>query len=216
MQEFKHAAQEVLGTERKFTSAYDAFDALQEGVEGNPLLIIKILDVLDNWNYEAFEEQWLTAMETISQNRKEDSQMVVTDIYNPVSGFELPGTMNSMVEEIIWNMNQIMYQYAAEYDYRVVDLFESEICEHTQEDGLHPDQEGQNLIAGLVREKIDTGRFMGEPEEEIIEEPKPEKVMRRRSLAGNIRRAGILILAGIIIVIVIVLIIVIRMKKRKR
>ena len=51
MQEFRSAAQEVLGTDRKFLSVYDAFDALQEGVGGNPLLIVKILDVLNSWDY---------------------------------------------------------------------------------------------------------------------------------------------------------------------
>ncbi len=214
MQEFKYAAREVLGTDRKFSSAYDAFDALQEGVESNPLLIVKILDVLDNWDYDAFEERWITAMEIISRHRKESSQFIVTDIYNPVGGFELPGTMNAMVEEIIWNMNQVMYQYAEEYDYRMVDLFESEICGHTQEDGLHPDQEGQNLIARLVREKIDTGRFLGEPEKEVEEEARPEKTVRRRSLAGDIRRMAILAAGAVVLCIVIM--IYVRKVKRKR
>lgn len=180
MQEFKKAAQEVLGTDRKFLSVYDAFDAMQEGVENNPLLIVKVLDVLNNWDYTVFEEQWTTAMDTIAEHRKDTAQLVVTNIYNPVSRFELPGTMNSIVEDIICNMNQIMYEHAEDYDYRVVDLFDSEIVSHTQEDGLHPDQEGQELIAGLAAEKIDTGRFKGEPEKEIKEEPRPEKKEPRR------------------------------------
>ena len=88
--------------------------------------------------------------------------------------------MNGIVEDIILNMNQIMYEHAEEYDYRVIDLFDSEICEHTQEDGLHPDQEGQALIAKLAAEKIDTGIFKGEPEKIIKEVPRPRKVERRR------------------------------------
>ena len=180
MQEFKKAAQEVLGTDRKFASVYDAFDAMQEGVENNPLLIVRILDVLNNWDYGIFEEQWKAAMETITEHRKDTAQLIVTNIYNPVSRFELPGAMNGIVEDIICNMNQIMYEYAEEYDYRVVNLFGSEICDHTQEDGLHPDQEGQKLIADLAAEKIDTGRFKGEPEKEMKEEPRPEKVKPRK------------------------------------
>lgn len=180
MQEFRRAAQEVLGTDRKFLSVYDAFDALQEGVGGNPLLIVKILDVLNNWDYTMFEEQWIMAMETIAEHRKDTAQMIVTNIYNPVSRFELPESMNGIVEDIILNMNQIMYEHAEEYDYRVIDLFDSEICEHTQEDGLHPDQEGQALIAELAAEKIDTGIFKGEPEKIIEEAPRPRKVERRR------------------------------------
>lgn len=199
MQEFKRAAQEVLGTDRKFLSVYDAFDALQEGVEGNPLLIVKILDVLNNWDYTIFEEQWITAMETIAVHRKETAQLVVTNIYNPVGRFELPGAMNGIVEDIIQNMNQIMYEHAGDYDYRVVDLFESEICSHTQEDGLHPDEEGQELIAALAAEKIDTGRFKGEPEQEIKEEPRPKKVEPRKyslwTVLGPLPWIGLAILA---------------------
>lgn len=180
MQEFRKAAQEVLGTDRQFLSVYDAFNALQEGVEGNPLLIVKILDVLNNWDYAIFEEQWTTAMETIKEHRKDTAQLIVTNIYNPVGQIELPESMNDIVEDIILNMNQIMYDHAEEYDYRVVDLFDSEICEHTQEDGLHPNQEGQELIAGLAAEKIDTGIFKGKPEKIIKEEPRPKKVERRR------------------------------------
>lgn len=200
MQEFKKAAQEVLGTDRRFLSVYDAFDALQEGVEGNPLLIVRILDVLNNWDYALFEEQWTAAMETITKHRKDTAQLIVTNIYNPVSQFDLPGTMNDIVEDIIQNMNQIMYDYTEEYDYRVVDLFNSEICEHTQEDGLHPDQEGQALIAGLALEKIDTGIFKGEPEKIIKEEPRPKKVERRRyslwTVLGPLPLIGLAILAG--------------------
>lgn len=201
MQEFKKAAQEVLGTERRFLSVYDAFDALQEGIEGNPLLIMKILDVLNNWDYEVFEEQWVLAMETITEHRKDTAQLVVTNIYNPVSQFELPESMDDIVEDIILNMNQIMYDYAQEYDYRVVDLFASEICEHTQQDGLHPDQEGQALIAKLAAEKIDTGIFKGEPEKIIKEEPRMKKEKRRRysvwTVLGPLPWILLALLAGI-------------------
>ncbi len=186
MQEFKGAAQEVLGTERRFASAYDAMDALMEGVEGNPLLIMKVLDVLNNWDYDGFEEQWILAMEKLSAHRKESSQLIVTNIYNPVSGFELPASMNQIVEDIILNMNEIMYQYGEKYDYYVVDLFSSDICDNLQEDGLHPNQEGQEIIAELVLEKVDTGRFIGKPEKEIKKESGPERAVRRRFSLWNV------------------------------
>ena len=205
MQEFKGAAQEVLGTERKFAGAYDAMDALMEGVEGNPLLIMKVLDVLNNWDYAAFEEQWVLAMEKIFAHRKESSQMIVTNIYNPVSRFELPGSMNQIVEDIILNMNEIMYQYAEKYDYCVVDLFSSDICDYLQEDGLHPNQEGQEIIASLVSEKIDTGRFMGEPEKEIKEEVRPKKAVRRRFSLWNILGPVPFLLGAAVLLIVLLL-----------
>lgn len=155
---------------------------------------------MEDWDYAAFEEQWAAAMETISQYRKDGSQLVVTDIYNPVNQFELPGTMNMVVDEVIQNMNQVMYDHAEEYDYHVVNLFESEICEHTQRDGLHPDQEGQRLIAGLAMEKIDTGRFMGEPEKEI-EKTEPARKSIGRTILGNIRKVILLTTAAAVILI---------------
>ena len=63
---------------------------------------------------------------------------------------ELPSTMNGTAEDIIENMNVIIEGYAGEYDYAVADVFSSGILEHVQADGLHPDQEGQELIADLV------------------------------------------------------------------
>lgn len=200
MQEFKLTVREILETDQRFTSAYDAFDALQEGIEENPLLVMRVLGMLEDWDYAVFEEQWVAAMETISQYRKDGSQLVVTDIYNPVNQFELPGTMNMVVDEVIQNMNQVMYDHAEEYDYHVVNLFESEICEHTQRDGLHPDQEGQRLIAGLAMEKIDTGRFMGEPEKEI-EKTEPARKSIGRTILGNIRKVVLLTAAAAVILI---------------
>lgn len=35
-----------------------------------------------------------------------------------------------------------------EYDYQVVDIFQSNVNENVQEDGLHPDQSGQQIIEG--------------------------------------------------------------------
>lgn len=141
----------------------------------------------------------------MSRHRKSTAQLIVTSIYNPVSNFELPGTMNSIVEDIIQNMNQIMYDCAEKYDYLVVDLLESDICDYTQSDGLHPDQEGQKLIAELALEKIDTGRFIGEPEKEIKEEPRPKKTVRQKysiwTFLGPVPFIVLLILIGFIVVL---------------
>ena len=167
------------------------------------------------FNMNTFYELWGTATpqkarEKIAQQivpcenpknvREQALALVVTDIYNPVNQFELPGTMNMVVDEVIQNMNQVMYDHAEEYDYHVVDLFESEICEHTQRDGLHPDQEGQRLIAGLAMEKIDTGRFMGEPEKEI-EKTEPARKSIGRTILGNIRKVILLTTAAAVILI---------------
>ena len=81
--------------------------------------------------------------------------MVVTTIYNPVEKAELPGTLNAVIKSLITKMNEIIYDHTEEYDYQVVDLLNSDIAAHTQSDGLHPDQQGQELIRNLVESALD-------------------------------------------------------------
>jgi lysophospholipase L1-like esterase len=151
---FKNETQEILNSEKKIKSANQAMAQLQAGVKKNPLLILKIIDSLNKWDYSSFESQWVSAMETINSQRKADSQLIVTNIYNPVHSMNLPGTMNNVVEDIIQNMNSIIEKRAEEFDYRVVDLFQSDVVAFVQNDGLHPNQEGQQLIADMVYQEI--------------------------------------------------------------
>ena len=58
--------------------------------------------------------------------------------------------MNQVVEDIISNMNTIISDHAEEYGYSVADLFDSNVSAYVQSDGLHPNQEGQQIIAELV------------------------------------------------------------------
>lgn len=161
LNEFKDEAKEILKSERSFTSAADALEEVEEQVKQNPFLVFRIIDALGNWDYGTFEKEWVRAMDAVTTMKPEDAQIVVTNIYNPMKRLKLPGTMNQVVEEIIGNMNDIIEKHAGDYDYSVVDLFESEITEHVQKDGLHPDQEGQELIARLVRAEV-TGYGDGE------------------------------------------------------
>ena len=127
-----------------------AREFLEEAVKENPFLILKIINALSSWDYQSFETEWISMMDTVCGLKKEDAKIVVTNIYNPVANLELPSTMNQVVEDIIGNMNSIIDDHADRYGYAVADLFGSEISEHVQDDGLHPDQEGQRLIADLV------------------------------------------------------------------
>lgn len=154
MNEFKNESQRIMKTDEKFRSADAALTALQQSVKENPLLVIKIIDALSNWDYATFEQQWVAALDTITANKKQSAQLVVTNIYNPTSNMELPGSMNAVVEKIIANMNGIIEKHAGQYGYQVVDLFQSDITAFAQLDGLHPNQDGQMLIAGLVKEKL--------------------------------------------------------------
>lgn len=150
LNECKNAVQEILDTDVKFKGVGDALDVLGEAVSDNPLLILKIIEAIQEWDYRSFEEQWTEMMDTISDLKKEEAWIVVTNIYNPVEHLELPFTMNLVVENIIQNMNEIIGSYAEEYNYQVADLFHSDVYAHVQEDGLHPDQNGQQIIADTI------------------------------------------------------------------
>lgn len=153
LDECKNVVQELLNTDTKFKSADEALKSLKSSVKKNPLLVLSAIDALSNWDYQSFETQWKTMMKTINSIKKEDAQIIVTTIYNPVADMKLPATMNQVVEGIIENMNSIIIKNADKYGYEVADVFDSAISAHVQKDGLHPDQQGQQIIADVVYEK---------------------------------------------------------------
>lgn len=150
LNECKNTVREILDTDTKFKSAEQALKVLEDAMAENPLLIVNIISALGGWDYQSFLEEWKQMMTTVNGLRKEEAIVIVTNIYNPVENMELPSTMNGTAEDIIGNMNVIIEGYAGEYDYAVADVFSSGILEHVQADGLHPDQEGQELIADLM------------------------------------------------------------------
>ncbi len=154
MNEFKKISREILNNQTVFHSADEALLALQEGISSNPLLLVDVAGAITSWDYDSFREQWILAVKTIYSLRKPDSQMVVTTIYNPVENAGLPDTLNTVVKKLISNMNEIIYEYAEEYDYQTADLLNTDIAEHTQSDGLHPSQQGQDLIRNLIETKL--------------------------------------------------------------
>lgn len=153
LNECKSTVRQILKTDTKFKSADEALALLQDAVKENPLLVVKIINALGNWNYETFESQWIEMFDTINELRKEDATVIVTTIYNPVANRKLPSTMNRVVDDIIGNMNQIIQKYSSRCGYEVADLMESTVLAHMQEDGVHPDQTGQRVIAGVAEEK---------------------------------------------------------------
>lgn len=153
LNECKSVVQNILKTDTKFKSADEALEVLEGAVKKNPLLILNIIDALSNWDYVQFESQWIRMMDTINSIKKDDAQIIVTELYNPVVNMKLPSTMNQVVEDIISNMNSIIRDHAQEYGYGVAELSDSTISVHVQDDGLHPDQQGQEIIADLVCEE---------------------------------------------------------------
>lgn len=150
LNECKNAVQEILDTDTKFKSADEALQVLKRSVTEKPLLVLKIIETLEEWDYHTFAVNWTAMMETISSLKKDDAWIVVTNIYNPVVNLSIPSTMGRGVENVIINMNRIIEDYAEKYGYQVADIFNSEVCAHVQPDGLHPDQTGQQIIADQI------------------------------------------------------------------
>ena len=150
LNECKSAVQEILDTDTEFRSAGEALKVLRESVTGNPFLVLKIIETLEEWDYQMFETNWIEMMNRIGSLKKENAWIIVTNIYNPVANLNIPSTMDRGVENVIRNMNQIIEKYAEEYGYQVADIFSSEVCDHVQPDGLHPDQTGQQIIADQI------------------------------------------------------------------
>lgn len=167
LNECKNMVTDILNMDTKFRSAPQAIAALKTAIEKNPLIILKLIDALSKWNYGRFEKQWAQAMKTIQEQKKESAQIIVTNIYNPVHKVEMPGTINKVLEDIIQNMNGIIEKRADEYGYKIVDLFDSDVTAFVQKDGLHPNSDGQQLIADLVYEKLEDPDEKSELQEDI-------------------------------------------------
>lgn len=120
MNQFKKVSKEILNNNTRFSTANQALAALQDGIKANPLLLVKVVSAISNWDYTSFEDDWKLTMENIDSMRPANSEMIVTTIYNPVESMELPGTLNSIVEGLISKMNDIIVSYADDYDYKVV------------------------------------------------------------------------------------------------
>lgn len=187
MNEFKKVSREILGNETRFLTADEALEALQDGIAENPLLLMSVAAEIGGWDYASFEEKWLLTMENISAYRKQDAQMAVTTIYNPMESRELPGTLNAVVEGVISGMNEIIQKHSEEYAYQVVDLFDSGIEENTQSDGLHPNQTGQNMIRELIEYELDLDAFQSEEANEEAKRELEEAAARKAEEAEQKR-----------------------------
>lgn len=216
MDEFKSMCQEILGRSQKFKDLDDALELLNEEVKSRPTLVFKVIGALSNWDYETFEGNWVKSMESISLHKKDSVQVVATNIYNPVEGLDLPETITKVTDSIIKKMNGIIDEYAEVYNYKVVDLFHSDISKHVQVDGLHPNQEGQQLIAAAVIEKVDMtvwgGKNVKQVDENnegsiksIVMEPKVIVENDKKENNGSIGMAGFSIacmgITGVLLII---------------
>ena len=150
LNECKRVVQEILKTDTQFKSADEALASLKESVKKNPLLVLSAINALNNWDYNSFEKEWIQMMKTVNSLKKDAAKVIVTTIYNPAGNMKLPSTLNKIVEDIIENMNAIIEKRAGKYDYEVADVYRSSVISHLQKDGVHPDSQGQQIIADLV------------------------------------------------------------------
>ncbi|KMZ54387.1 SGNH/GDSL hydrolase family protein [Dorea sp. D27] len=151
---FKMACQDVLGREERFWNISDAMEMLNAEMKAHPTTVLKAIGAIAGWDYDAFEESYCTMMDGITGEAEESALIVVTDIYNPTTGLGMPGTLGMVVDSIIDKMNSIIAAHADEYGYHTVDLDEAGISSHVQKDGLHPTQEGQQIIADVVLQEL--------------------------------------------------------------
>lgn len=170
--QFKLASQEVLGHQERFWNLTDAMEMLNEQMKQHPLLVLKAIGVIANWDYDTFDENFCTMLDYIVGNAKDSARIIVTNIYNPTAGLGLPGTLNSVVDSIINKMNSMIAGHAGEYGYELIDLCKSDICSYVQKDGLHPTQEGQQLITDKIMEHVTVHK---QAENEALNKPAKAK-----------------------------------------
>ena len=75
-----------------------------------------------------------------------------------------------------------LISYADDYDYQVVELMDSGIGEKVQSDGLHPNQEGQQLICSLMEDTAKSEPF------EVIREYKEEQEKEKQEALEAAKR----------------------------
>ena len=81
---------------------------------------------------------------------KEEYRKKIIEMVKNVNRKDILIYIFKIVEDIIKNMNAIIEKREGKYDYEVADVYESSVTSHLQKDGVHPDSQGQQIIADLV------------------------------------------------------------------
>lgn len=154
LKRYRELYQEIFDEDTDIGDLKAIIEIIQKEISANPQLIIEAAENIYEWDCSDFEKDWKTMMESISRNQKEDSQVIVTTIYNPVREMEELGVLSQVTEVLIDQMNSIIIDNSEAYGYQAADLSESGIEKCLQPDGLHPDQKGQQLIMENIMRKI--------------------------------------------------------------
>ncbi len=141
---------EIFGEEAEVQDMETVFSAFQKRMAKNPELAAKAAEIMKGWRWEEFEEDWKRMMDSIQKNRKKSCRVIVTTLYNPVGEKEGFRMLNLYIEQQIGRVNDVIMEYQEVYGYQAADIREAGMEEHLQADGLHPDGDGQRIIAGRV------------------------------------------------------------------
>lgn len=153
LKKFRQLYQEVIGGDIETQKMGTVLENIRKEAADNPEFLEEAAEIIGTWDCDAFEKDWKRTMESIRRNRNEDTQVIVTTIYNPVGEIEALGVLNQMIAKTIGRMNQVIIGNSEEYGYQTADLSEAEIEEHLQPDEIHPDQYGQRMIMEIIKEK---------------------------------------------------------------
>lgn len=153
LKKFRELYQEVFDADMKVRDIGTILEVIQKETADDPQILAEVAKIIYGWDCEDFEKDWKTAMGSIRQNRDEDSRVIVTTIYNPVGELEALGMLNQVIAKMIARMNQIIADYWEVYGYQVADLSEIGTSKYLQSDGLHPNQQGQQMIMKKIKEQ---------------------------------------------------------------
>lgn len=153
LKKFRQLYQEVIGGDTETQDKGTVLKNIRKEAADNPEFLKEAAEIISTWDCDAFEKDWKKVMESIRRNRNEDTQVIVTTIYNPVGETEALGALNQVIAKTIGRMNQVIIRNSEEYGYQTADLSGAGIEEHLQSDEIHPDQYGQQMIMEIIKEK---------------------------------------------------------------
>ncbi len=153
LNKFRKLYQEIFEEDAQVRDIETVLKVIREKTADNPGLLAEAAEMIYRWDCENFEKGWKKAMESISRNQKEDAQVIVTTIYNPVGAIEASGILYQVIGGVIDQMNRIITENAKLYGYQTADLSGAVTEEKLQPDRLHPNQQGQQMIMEKIMEK---------------------------------------------------------------
>lgn len=154
LKRFRGLYREIFGEDIKAQDMGNIFSAFLKKAAENPELAVKAAEIMSGWEWDDFEKDWQEMMESIRGNRREDCRVIVTALYNPVRETAELGALNLYIEKQIGRVNDIIMENSEIYGYQAAELGKAGIEGHLQADGLHPDGNGQRMIAKQVWEQL--------------------------------------------------------------